>query len=87
MKVIQVADKQTVNEFHQLPRKIYKNDKNWTPQLQLMIEEPFDRNKNAKFKNGNALFKSFGAKHKLPHITLQYLFDRKKEFTKAPIIS
>jgi len=54
MKVIQVADKQTVNEFHQLPHKIYKNDKNWTPQLRLMIEETFDPNKNAKFKSGNA---------------------------------
>jgi hypothetical protein len=33
-----------------------------------------------------ALFKSFGAKHKLTHLTLRYLFNRKKEFTKAPII-
>jgi len=33
-----------------------------------------------------AMFKSFGADHVLTHATLRYLFDRKKEFKKAPII-
>jgi hypothetical protein len=33
-----------------------------------------------------ALFKSFGAKQTLTHLTLRYLFDREKEFKRAPII-
>ena len=54
MQIIQVTDKQTVNEFHQLPEEIYKNDKNWTPQLRIMIEDTFNPEKNAKFKTGDA---------------------------------
>lgn len=34
----------------------------------------------------NALFKSFGAKHTLTHLTMRYLFDPKKEFKRAAII-
>jgi GNAT superfamily N-acetyltransferase len=34
----------------------------------------------------NALFKSIGAKHTITHQTLRYLFDREKEFVRAPII-
>lgn len=34
----------------------------------------------------NALFKSFGAHRTLTHLTLRYLFDRKKEFVRAQII-
>ena len=34
----------------------------------------------------NALFKSFGASLKLTHVTFRYLFDREKEFERAPII-
>ena len=34
----------------------------------------------------NALFKSFGATRTLTHNTMRYLFDRKKEFKKAPVI-
>ncbi len=33
-----------------------------------------------------ALFKSFGAKHTLTHATMRFLFDREKEFQRAPII-
>jgi hypothetical protein len=54
MQIVQVTDKQTVKEFHQLPKKIYKNDKNYTSQLQLIIENTFNRKKNAKFKTGDA---------------------------------
>ena len=54
MQIVQVTDKQTVNEFHQLPEKIYKNDTNWIPQLRLMIENTFNPDKNAKFKTGDA---------------------------------
>ncbi len=54
MQVIQVTDKQTVNEFHCLHETLYKDDPNWVPQLRVMIEETFDPQKNAKFKTGNA---------------------------------
>ncbi|MEZ5105306.1 MAG: GNAT family N-acetyltransferase [Draconibacterium sp.] len=54
MKVIQVTDKSTVNEFHLLPEKIYKNDPNWIPTLRNLIEITFNPAKNAKFKNGDA---------------------------------
>jgi hypothetical protein len=34
----------------------------------------------------NALFKSFGARRSLTHLTLRYLFDRDKEFVRARIV-
>jgi hypothetical protein len=34
----------------------------------------------------NALFKSFGAKQTLTHLTMRCLFDPKKEFKRAAII-
>ncbi|MFW5756418.1 MAG: GNAT family N-acetyltransferase [Tangfeifania sp.] len=34
-----------------------------------------------------AMFKSFGATHTLTHATMRYLFDREKEFKRAPVIS
>ena len=54
MQVIQVTDKKTVNEFHQLPATIYKNDSNWIPELRIMVENTFNPAKNAKFKTGDA---------------------------------
>lgn len=54
MEVIQVADKQTVDEFHKVPEAIYKNDPNWIPSLRIMIENTFDPEKNVRFKTGDA---------------------------------
>ena len=54
MEIIQVNDKQTINEFHQLPLTLYKNDTNYTPLLRIMIEDTFNPEKNTKFKNGDA---------------------------------
>lgn len=54
MHVIQVTDKLTVDEFHKLPARIYRNDPNWIPSLRMMIEKTFDPEKNARFKNGDA---------------------------------
>lgn len=34
----------------------------------------------------NALFKSFGAQQTLTHLTMRYLFDRYKPFSKAPVM-
>jgi hypothetical protein len=54
METIEVFGTKTVDEFHNLPDRIYKNDPNYTPLLRLMIENTFDPKKNAKFKDGNA---------------------------------
>lgn len=54
MEIIQVNDKQTINEFHQLPITLYKNDTNYTPLLRIMIEDTFNPEKNSKFETGDA---------------------------------
>ena len=54
MKIIQVTDKKTVSQFHELPLLIYKNDTNWVSPLQMMIEDIFNPEKNAGFIYGDA---------------------------------
>ena len=54
MKIIEVTDKKTINAFHELPLQLYKTDKNWVPQLRIMIEDVFDRTKNTGFIHGDA---------------------------------
>ena len=54
MEVFEVFTKNTVNEFHRVAENIYKDDPNYTPLLQLMIENIFDPQKNVKFKEGDA---------------------------------
>lgn len=54
MEIIQIGDKQTIAEFHQLPLLIYKNDQNWVPPLRMMIEDIFNPQKNAGFLYGDA---------------------------------
>lgn len=54
MEIIQVVDKQTIAEFHQLPLLIYKNDQNWVPPLRMRIEDIFNLQKNAGFHYGDA---------------------------------
>lgn len=54
MQVIQVTDKQTVNEFHRVPEKLYRNNPHWIPLLRIMVENTFDPKQNAKFKVGDA---------------------------------
>ncbi|MEN8117086.1 MAG: GNAT family N-acetyltransferase [Bacteroidota bacterium] len=54
MQVIQVTNKNLVNEFHKLPEKIYKNDPNWIPSLRMMVEDTFNPEKNARFEIGDA---------------------------------
>ncbi len=54
MQVIQVTNPKLVNEFHRLPKELYKNDQNWIPPLQMMIENTFDPGKNKRFKTGDA---------------------------------
>ncbi len=54
MEIIQVTDKKTVNQFHKVPLRIYKNDPNYTPMLRPMVENTFHPQKNTKFKKGDA---------------------------------
>ena len=53
MNLIEVNDKNTINSFHELSYTIYKNDKNWTPPLRMMVESLFDKQKNNSLKNGH----------------------------------
>ncbi len=55
MKIIEVTDKQTKNKFHQVAKKLYKNDKNWTCPLDIEIEGIFDPQNNICFKYGEAV--------------------------------
>lgn len=54
MELVEVSTKKSIKEFHRLPEFIYKNDPNFTPFLQLMVENTFDPKKNAKFNDGDA---------------------------------
>lgn len=63
--------------FHHLKKVMLK--KSWYNDMEMSWIGEF----NPKMM---ALFKSFGAQQKLTHRTMRYLFDRQKEFKKAPII-
>ena len=54
MDIIQVTDPKTITAFHELPLRIYKNDKDWVPPLKMMIEDTFNPEKNAGFIQGDA---------------------------------
>lgn len=54
MDIIQVADQSTIQAFHELPFHVYRNDINWVPPLQKMIEEIFNPFRNAGFTQGDA---------------------------------
>jgi len=54
MEIIPVVDRKTIQAFHKLPINIYKDDKNWVPPLQRMIEDIFDPLKNSGFIQGDA---------------------------------
>lgn len=63
--------------FHHLKKVMLR--KSWYNDMEMSWVGDF----NPKM---NAMFKSFGAEQKLTHRTMRYLFDRQKEFKKAPII-
>ena len=54
MEIIQVTDPKSIESFHELPIRIYRNDRNWVPSLRMMIEDIFDPQKNAGFILGDA---------------------------------
>ena len=52
MRLIEVCDTQSENDFFSLPRKIYKDDPNWIPPLIQDIRKVFDPQKNKYSKEG-----------------------------------
>ncbi len=54
MQIIKVTDNQSRKLFHKVPHLIYRNDKNWAPPLEVMIENTFSPEKNPSFKDGVA---------------------------------
>lgn len=55
MQLIEVNNKKTRKQFHQLPKVIYSNDPNWVCPLEVMVENIFNPAKNKTFKNGKAI--------------------------------
>ena len=59
MQLIEVNRKRTIKSFHQLPFKLYKNNKVWVAHLRQDIESVFDKNKNSrdgKFPSSTGIF-------------------------------
>ena len=54
MEIIEITGKNMVEEFHNVPDKVYRNDSNYIPLIRPMIEDIFSPAKNAKYKNGDA---------------------------------
>jgi hypothetical protein len=55
MKLTEVNNSSTIQDFHRVPYLIYKNDKNWIPHLKQDIEKVFDPSKNKAFEHGKAI--------------------------------
>lgn len=55
MKLIEVVDKKTANEFLMLPVKLYKGEQHWIRPLNNDINNVFDKNKNKYFRNGELI--------------------------------
>jgi hypothetical protein len=55
MKLTEVNNSSTIQDFHRVPYLIYKNDKNWIPHLKQDIEKVFDPLKNKAFEHGKAI--------------------------------
>lgn len=54
MKIIEVSCKAHIKYFHNVPRLIYKDDKNWIPHIIQEVEAVFDPTKNKFFTHGTA---------------------------------
>ncbi len=55
MKIIEVINPADIKEFHDFPRRLYKDDPYWISPLDSMIEGIFDPDKNTAFKRGMAI--------------------------------
>ena len=54
MYITEVRKQKHIDEFHKLPFKIYKNDKNWIPHIKQDIEKKFHKKTNKHFNGFNA---------------------------------
>ncbi|MCB0793384.1 MAG: hypothetical protein KDB88_01495 [Flavobacteriales bacterium] len=55
MELIEVKDRTTEKEWMRLPWRIYQNDRNWIPHLKQDVAKVFDREKNKRLKQGQAI--------------------------------
>lgn len=55
MKITEVNNKKTRNQFHKVPHIIYKNDPNFACPLEGMVEDIFNPDKNKTFNHGKAI--------------------------------
>ncbi len=54
MTIIEVKDKQTIRDFLDVPKLLYKDDPYWTCPLDMEIENTFNPKRNSCFKHGDA---------------------------------
>ncbi len=54
MKILEVHTPKTIQLWLQMPRALYKDDKNWIPHIKQDIQKVFDPQKNKLFKEGKA---------------------------------
>ena len=57
MELLEVKDRKLISEFHKVPFAIYKNDKNWIPNLKQDIDKIFDPKKNKLYQLGGEAIK------------------------------
>ncbi len=55
MKIIEVTDKKLSGEWLDVPKKLYRKDKNWVCPLDVEIEGIFNPNSNICFQDGKAI--------------------------------
>jgi len=55
MKIIEVLSPPDIKEFHDFPRRLYKDDPYWISPLDSMVEGIFDPEKNTALKRGMAI--------------------------------
>ena len=55
MNFIEVGSRETIREFHKVPKIIYKNDPHWVPHLMQDIDAVFDKKANKFFRHGEAI--------------------------------
>ena len=55
MKLIEVTTKQHIQEFLNLPVRLYRNEPHWIRPLDKDIESVFDKEKNKTFRHGEAI--------------------------------
>ena len=52
MRIIEVKDPATINDFHALPWTLYKDNPDWVPHLRLLLENSFNTEKNKALQGG-----------------------------------